>query len=155
TEDQFVEVIRTGRDLHQDASKMLLVMPWPIFRWMSDQDLRALYAYLRAVPPAHNEVLTDTKLVDVPASVPFPGFYNDGLVDRKLPPDGSFQFQRGLAVAPEDEPARLRGDRREYGLGSYIVNTMTHCEDCHTNPDRTADFKINVAAYLTGNAVYL
>ncbi len=154
TEREFIDVIRTGRDIHQDPTKMLLVMPWPIFRWMSDEDLRALYAYLRAVPPASNVVPQDIKLVVVPPSVPFPGFYNDGVQDRRLPPDGSFQFQRGLAVSPEADVRHLRGDRREFGLGSYIVNTMTHCEDCHTNPDRRPDFKINTAAYLTGGAVY-
>jgi hypothetical protein len=154
TEEQFLDVIRTGRDVHQDATKMLVVMPWAIFRWMSDDDLRAVYAYLRAVPAAHNDVPHDVKLIAVPPFIPFPGFYNDGVQDRRLPPDGSFQFQRGLAVVPEADPTGLRGDKREYGLGSYIVNTMTHCEDCHTNPDRLPSFKINTAAYLTGNAVY-
>src|SRR5207253_2737402 len=55
TEDQFMETMRTGKD-HRDQSGMLVVMPWLIFRWMSDEDLKAVYAYLRAVPPLQNAV---------------------------------------------------------------------------------------------------
>jgi len=51
TEDQFVQTIRTGKD-HLDQSRMLVVMPWLIYRWMSDEDLKAVYAYLRALPPS-------------------------------------------------------------------------------------------------------
>jgi hypothetical protein len=30
--------------------RILQVMPWPTFQNMTDQDLRAIYEYLRAVP---------------------------------------------------------------------------------------------------------
>jgi hypothetical protein len=52
---QFVEVIRTGVDPdneHPQISPLLQVMPWPEFRKMSDDDLRAIYEYLLAVPHA-------------------------------------------------------------------------------------------------------
>jgi hypothetical protein len=41
------------------------------------------------------------------------------------------------------------------GLGSYIANALTHCNDCHTHPDRTANgAKVNVASFLTGGTVF-
>jgi hypothetical protein len=27
-------------------------MPWPVYRNMTDEDLRAIYEFLRAIPPA-------------------------------------------------------------------------------------------------------
>jgi hypothetical protein len=57
TLQQFFEVMRTGRDLKQlpppapsPANDLLQVMPWPVFRNLSDTDLRAIYEFLRAIP---------------------------------------------------------------------------------------------------------
>jgi hypothetical protein len=30
---------------------LLQVMPWPVYRHLTDHDLRAIYEYLRAIPP--------------------------------------------------------------------------------------------------------
>jgi hypothetical protein len=46
---EFREVIRTGRD-PENPDRLLQVMPWPIYREMSNHDLRAIYEYLRAIP---------------------------------------------------------------------------------------------------------
>jgi hypothetical protein len=48
---EFKRLIRTGRD-PDEPDHILQVMPWPIYRNMSDDDLRAIYAFLRAIPPA-------------------------------------------------------------------------------------------------------
>jgi len=55
TAPQFVETIRTGRDmkqLHPEISPLLQVMPWPVYKDLTDHDLRAMYEYLRAIPHA-------------------------------------------------------------------------------------------------------
>jgi len=78
---EFVEIIRTGKDfdhLHPACSgtpdsgcmpfpfngDVLQIMPWPIYKNMTDHDLRAIYEYLSAVPciagppapsPLHND----------------------------------------------------------------------------------------------------
>jgi hypothetical protein len=55
TLQQFMVVMRTGEDLDQDhpaISPLLQVMPWPVFRHMTDTDLSAIYAYLSAIPHA-------------------------------------------------------------------------------------------------------
>ena len=55
TEDMFVNAIRQGR--HMGVSRPILPpMPWQAFRSMTDDDLKAVFAYLRTVPPVHNRV---------------------------------------------------------------------------------------------------
>jgi hypothetical protein len=49
--DEFLEVIRTGHD-PDDPGQVLQVMPWPIFRNMNDNDIHAIYEYLRSIPHA-------------------------------------------------------------------------------------------------------
>ncbi len=52
---EFRKIIRTGIDLehlHPQFGPLLQVMPWPTYQEMSDYDLRAIYEYLRAIPPA-------------------------------------------------------------------------------------------------------
>jgi hypothetical protein len=44
---EFKRVIRTGR---HDGGEILQVMPWPVFRKMTDRDLMAVYEYLRSIP---------------------------------------------------------------------------------------------------------
>ncbi|MFN3649228.1 MAG: cytochrome C [Armatimonadota bacterium] len=46
---EFKQVLRTGKDL---SGTTLQVMPWPVYGKMTDKDLRAVYEYLRAIPPA-------------------------------------------------------------------------------------------------------
>jgi hypothetical protein len=55
TFEQFRLVMRTGIDLdkaHPQISPLLQVMPWPVYRKMTDTDIRAIYEYLSAIPSA-------------------------------------------------------------------------------------------------------
>ena len=55
TEGMFVSAIRTGR--HMGVSRPILPpMPWPAFRNLTDDDLKAIFAYLRSLPAVHNRV---------------------------------------------------------------------------------------------------
>ncbi len=55
TEDMFMKALRTGR--HMGVSRPILPpMPWLNYGRMSDDDIKAVYAYLRTVPPIHNRV---------------------------------------------------------------------------------------------------
>jgi mono/diheme cytochrome c family protein len=55
TEDIFMKTIRSGR--HWGVSRPILPpMPWFNYREMTDDDLRAVFAYLRTIPPIHNRV---------------------------------------------------------------------------------------------------
>lgn len=55
TFDQFVEVMRTGKDFknrHPLQGPLLQVMPWPLYTSMTDDDLSLIYEYLQAIPHA-------------------------------------------------------------------------------------------------------
>ena len=55
TEDQFLRTLRTGR--HQGQGRQILPpMPWPFIGKMTDDDLKAIFAYLRQVKPINNKV---------------------------------------------------------------------------------------------------
>lgn len=55
TEDMFIKAIRTGR--HYGVSRPILPpMPWFNYRHMTDEDLKAVFAYLRSIPPVANHV---------------------------------------------------------------------------------------------------
>jgi hypothetical protein len=54
TYPEFVTILRTGKDFdlaHPQFGPLLQVMPWPTFQSMTDHDLRAIYEYLRSIPP--------------------------------------------------------------------------------------------------------
>ena len=55
SEDMFVRAIRTGK--HFGVSRPIAPpMPWGAFRHMTDEDLAAIYHYLRSIPPVTNHV---------------------------------------------------------------------------------------------------
>ncbi len=49
----FIEVMRTGR---AKARPIKLPMPWPVYKNMTDDDLKAVFAYLRTLKPVHHLV---------------------------------------------------------------------------------------------------
>ena len=56
TEEMFVDIFRKGRHLGGDGRGVLPPMPWFWIRNMTDDDLKAVYAYLQSVPPIRNPV---------------------------------------------------------------------------------------------------
>jgi mono/diheme cytochrome c family protein len=57
TEEQFVRAMRTGRKMGiAEGPPILPPMPWPSLARATDEDLRAIYAYLRAIPAIANAV---------------------------------------------------------------------------------------------------
>lgn len=55
SETTFVKALRTGK--HMGVSRPILPpMPWFVYRNLTDDDLRAIYAYLRTIPPVKNRI---------------------------------------------------------------------------------------------------
>jgi mono/diheme cytochrome c family protein len=55
TEAQFIKTLRTGR--HQGEGRPLMPpMPWPNAAAMTDEDLKAVFAYLKSIKPIQNNV---------------------------------------------------------------------------------------------------
>jgi hypothetical protein len=55
TEEQFVQTIRTGRQQGR-GREILPPMPWPVLKNMTDDDLKAIFAYLQTIPAIKNKV---------------------------------------------------------------------------------------------------
>ena len=46
---QFVQAMRYGKDADHPG-RLLQVMPWPAYRYLTDHHLRAIYEYLKVIP---------------------------------------------------------------------------------------------------------
>ena len=55
TEQNFVDTMRTGRHMGR-GRPILPPMPWQMVGNLTDQDLKAVFAYLRTLPPVKNRV---------------------------------------------------------------------------------------------------
>ncbi len=155
TEDQFVAALQTGEDF-TNHGQVLYVMPWASFRWLTTYDLRSLYAFLKVLPPAVNQVPPDNKgpVFSAQGPVALPTQYNEGEETRPLPPAESPDplAQPGSSPDTPDPGNALRGaallplayakmpnfskrtadEQVSFGRGAYLV-TAGACSDCHTN----------------------
>ena len=52
-EDLFIQAIRTGK---VKARTLSPIMPWLFYREMTDEDLKAMYAYVRTLKPVKHTV---------------------------------------------------------------------------------------------------
>jgi hypothetical protein len=55
TEEQFIMTIREGKKQGRGRA-ILPPMPWPVIRNLTDQDLKAIFAYLKTLKPIKNRV---------------------------------------------------------------------------------------------------
>ena len=166
TLEEFKEILRTGRDFSSPGgTESLEVDSWPTFRWMSDEDMTAIWVYLQQIPAVVKAVPPDDKGPFAGPLVPFPGRFVDGDVVRSLPADGGIDADnvlRGLAIQPLAAPSNFDSldaqEQAQFGRGSYLVNALADCSGCHTNPSRNftrgpSYLRINTAQYLEGGAV--
>jgi hypothetical protein len=68
TEDMFVKAMKTGKHMGT-AREIQPPMPWPWFSKATDEDLKAMFAYLRSIPPIVNHV-PDWQPPSAPAPTP-------------------------------------------------------------------------------------
>ena len=172
TEAEFIETIRTGKDFHNSTAtspQRLLVMPWQTYRFMALADLQAIYAFLRRIPPIRHPVHKDFTLPFPLPPVPAPPLAEGNPVND---PDNS---NRGLRIpqffasgaAADTFNARFSTtvglltleQQAQVGRGSYLVNALAACSDCHTDGDGDGMFDsgfipgtidVNTSAYLAG-----
>jgi len=72
TEQNFVDAMRTGRHMGR-GRPILPPMPWEDVAKLTDQDLKAVFAYLRNVPAVKNRVPQPVPPAAVTAAAPAPG----------------------------------------------------------------------------------
>lgn len=66
TEAQFFKAIREGKSKGLDSTRPLLPpMPWFVYKNMSNEDLRAIYTYLKSTTPVHNVVPKPMSIAEV------------------------------------------------------------------------------------------
>jgi mono/diheme cytochrome c family protein len=102
---QFARAIRQG--IGADGRTLFPMMPYPLFRSMSDEDLASVIAYLRSIPPVRKAQPPSKLPEPVKASL------------RPLPPPGE---------VPAPDPA----DR--VAVGAYLTR-IANCTGCHTPID--------------------
>ena len=56
TEEMFLRAVRTGRHMGGSGRPILPPMPWMTLAQQSDDDLKAVFAYLQSVPAIRNDV---------------------------------------------------------------------------------------------------
>ncbi|OGV99389.1 MAG: hypothetical protein A2W53_05050 [Nitrospinae bacterium RIFCSPHIGHO2_02_39_11] len=103
------EIIRAMREgVNKKGEIMFPFMPYPNYRDMSDDDVKAMVAYLRTVPPVSNKVPK--------FKLPFPVNIMFWLFSPTPKP------VKDVPNPPKDDPVVL---------GKYLV-TIGACSDCHT-----------------------
>jgi mono/diheme cytochrome c family protein len=98
----------------RDGEHLFPAFPYTSFTQVSDEDIDAIYAYLRSIPSV-----------------------------RYAPPANSFLFRLRVGMAVWNglffKPARFQPDSRqsaEWNRGAYLVNGLGHCGACHTPRNR-------------------
>ena len=121
TDAQIILAIREGR--RPNGTLIGPPMPIELYRSQSDDDVRAIVAYLRTVPPVRNKVTPSTYRI-------------------KLPP--AYGPPVGTVAAPP------RSDKVAYG--AYLAGPIGHCLACHTPmQDGRADLQRVGAGGMTFN----
>jgi mono/diheme cytochrome c family protein len=125
TDEQIITAIRLGR--RPNGERLLPVHPFPVFNGMAEEDLRAVVAFLRTIPPVIRP--NQPKRITVPLfeSVFLPAWL--------------------VAFAPRETPppkAPTAGVER----GEYLVKAVGHCGECHT--PRTITLASDNSRFLAG-----
>jgi mono/diheme cytochrome c family protein len=126
SDEQIIAAIRLGR--RPSGERLIPVHPYPVFNGMAEEDLRALVAYLRAVPPVNRP--NQPKKITLPLfeSVFLPAWLA-AFAPRETPPP----------AAPTTWLAR----------GEYLVRAVGHCGECHT--PRNVTQAVDNSRFLAGN----
>lgn len=108
TDEQIITAIRLGR--RPNGERLVPVHPYTVFNGMAEEDLRAVVAYLRSLPPV-NRANQPKKTIPLFESVFLPAWLA-AFAPRETPPSS----------APTSGVAR----------GEYLVRAVGHCGECHT-----------------------
>jgi len=127
TDEQIIAAIRLGR--RPNGERIVPVHPFTSFNGMAEDDLRALVAFLRTVPPVNRS--NKPKKITLPMfeSVFLPAWVLIFAATRTPPP-----------AAPVSGVAR----------GEYLVRAVGHCGECHT-PRSALTMAVDNSRFLAGN----
>jgi hypothetical protein len=107
TDDEIMRAVRDG--VHRDGRLMLPPMPFGAWKHMSDDDARAIVAYLRTVPPVRNKIEPQTDTPFLMGMVVKMGvMHHEPARDVKAPP---------------------ATDKKSHG---EYLSRLAFCADCHS-----------------------
>ncbi len=137
TEKMFLDVFRKGRHLGGDGRPVYPPMPWSWIRYLSDEDLKAMFAYLRSIPPLRN--LPPTEKVPPPVEGAIIEL-NNKIIALQANPNAKLEAPKN---GPPPPPALVlkpvvhgKAPKRTYSAdkvrkGRTLV-MFGHCNNCHT-----------------------
>ncbi len=126
TDEQIITAIRLGR--RPNGDRLIPVHPYPVFNGMAEEDLTALVAFLRTLPPIRRP--TPPKHIIVP-------FFETVFLPAWL-----------AAFSPK-ETAPPTAPTAGLARGEYLVRAVGHCGECHT--PRTMTYAVDNSRFLAGN----
>jgi mono/diheme cytochrome c family protein len=127
TDEQIVTAIRLGR--RPNGERILPVHPFTSFNGMSEEDLKAVVAFLRTVPPVSRPNTPKKITIPMFESVFLPAWLMAFAAKETPPP-----------AAPVSGVAR----------GEYLVRAVGHCGECHT-PRSAMTMAVDNSRFLAGN----
>jgi hypothetical protein len=166
TEAEFIDAMRTGKDFMDSTAadpQQLLVMPWHVYRFMSVDDLKAVYAFLRRLPPVQNAIRS-TYIPPLPLPPePFPALGDGDAIGDPTNAARGLRLPQFFSSGPEAAAFVTQFNtavdlltpeaRASVGRGSYLVNAAGDCNGCHTAPFsglKPGTVEVNTAVYLAG-----
>jgi len=128
TDEQLLAAIRLGR--RPGGERILPVHPFTSFNGMAEEDLRALVAFLRTVPPVHR--------TNTPKKIAVPMF------------ESVFLPVWLATFAAKEIPSRS-APVADLPRGEYLVRAVGHCGECHT-PRSALTMAVDSSRLLAGNS---
>ena len=128
TDEQIITAIRLGRRV--TGERLLPVHPFTSFNGMAEEDVQALVAFLRTVPPVHR--------ANTPKKIVVPMFE-------------SFFLPVWLATFAGRETPPPAAPVAGLPRGEYLVRAVGHCGECHT-PRSAMTMAVDSSRLLASNS---
>ncbi len=128
TDGEIVQALREG--LNKDRETLFPIMPVDWYHDMADEDVLAVVAYLRSIPPVKNEVPKRE-----------PSFFAKALMTFKL------MKPKEPITMPVTAPPK--GITPEYG--KYLSSHLANCAECHT-PRNLQDGQFYLDSLFAGSS---
>lgn len=130
TEEDFIRAMKEGRSPH--GYNYFPAFPYVYFSKISDDDARAMYAYFMSIPPIKHENKSHSFPLNIPGA-------RTALWGWNL----LFFYPDNSSIAYEKDKTPL------WNRGKYIVDSLGHCDMCHTPMNMLGATKKRY--YLTGS----
>jgi mono/diheme cytochrome c family protein len=110
TDAQFISAMRQG--IRPDGEHLYPVFPYTAFTKVTDEDVAALFAYLKSVPAIRSEAPIN--------EISFPFNQRSLMAIWK-----AMFFEEGVYEANDSKSV-------EWNRGAYVVEALAHCSACHS-----------------------